>query len=148
ESYGLADVDPGTLFAYGGKKLPLGELVEHLQNTYCRSIGVEYTQIEDPEERRWLQHRMEDTANRTELDHATQLRILGKLTDAEVFERFLHSTFIGAKRFSLEGGESVIPMLELIIEHAAPRGVEEIVIGMAHRGRLNVLINVLELKPQ
>src|SRR5690606_31401323 len=95
-----------------------------------------------------LQHRMEDSCNHTELDHATQLRILEKLTDAETFERFLHSTYIGAKRFSLEGGESVIPMLELIVEHAAPRGVEEIVIGMAHRGRLNVLINVLELPPQ
>ncbi len=148
ETYGLSDVDPNMVFAYGNLKLPLHELVEHLQDTYCRSIGVEYTHIEDPEERRWLQHRMEDSGNRTELDHATQLRILEKLTDAETFERFLHSSFVGAKRFSVEGAESVIPMLELIIEHAAPRGVEEIVIGMAHRGRLNVLINVLELSPQ
>ncbi len=148
ETFHLADVDPSTVFAYGNKKLPLGEIERRLQETYCRSIGAEFTFIEDPEERRWLQHRMEDECNHTELDHASQLRILTKLTDAETFERFLHSTYIGAKRFSLEGGESVIPMLELIVEHAAPRGVEELVIGMAHRGRLNVLINVLELPPQ
>ena len=148
ETFHLDRVDPSTVFAYGNKKLPLGEIVRRLKETYCRTIGVEFTYIEDPEERRWLQHRMEDSCNHTELDHATQLRILEKLTDAETFERFLHSTYIGAKRFSLEGGESVIPMLELIVEHAAPRGVEEIVIGMAHRGRLNVLINVLELPPQ
>ncbi len=148
ETFGLPDVDPETVFAYGNRKLTLGDIVHRLQETYCRSIGAEFTFIEDPEERRWLQHRMEDSSNHIDLDHATQLRILTKLTDAETFERFLHSTYIGAKRFSVEGGESIIPMLELIIEHAAPRGVEEIVIGMAHRGRLNVLINVLELSPQ
>ncbi len=148
ETFGLPDVDPETLFAYGNRKLSLGEIVHRLQETYCRSIGAEFTFIEDPDERRWLQHRMEDTSNHLDLDRATQLRILTKLTDAETFERFLHSTYIGAKRFSVEGGESIIPMLELIIEHCAPRDVEEIVIGMAHRGRLNVLINVLELSPQ
>ncbi|GAB5542681.1 MAG: 2-oxoglutarate dehydrogenase E1 component [Sandaracinaceae bacterium] len=147
ETFGLHKVDPETIFAYGNKKLSLREIVQRLKDTYCRTIGVEFTFIEDPEERRWLQHRMEDTCNHTELDRETQVRILGKLTDAETFERFLHSTYIGAKRFSVEGGESVIPMLELIIDHAAPLGVEEIVIGMAHRGRLNVLINVLELPP-
>ncbi len=148
ETYGLANVDPQTVFAYGNKKIPLGEIFRKLQDTYCRTIGAEFTYIEDPEERRWLQHRMEDSENHTELDHAVQKRILTKLTDAETFERFLHNTYIGAKRFSVEGGESIIPMLELIIDHSALRGVEEIVIGMAHRGRLNVLINVLELSPQ
>jgi 2-oxoglutarate dehydrogenase E1 component len=147
ETFGLQHVDPETIFAYGNKKLPLREIVRRLQNTYCRTIGAEFTFIEDPEERRWLQHRMEDSENHVDLPRETQVRILRKLTDAETFERFLHSTYIGAKRFSVEGGESVIPMLELIIDHAAPRGVEEIVIGMAHRGRLNVLINVLELPP-
>jgi 2-oxoglutarate dehydrogenase E1 component len=145
ETFGLADVDPTAVFAYGNKMLPLAEIVRRLKDTYCRTIGVEFSFIEDPEERRWLQHRMEDSCNHSELDREMQLRIFTKLTDAETFERFVHSSFVGAKRFSVEGGESVIPMLELIIEHAAPRGVDEIVIGMAHRGRLNVLINVLEL---
>jgi 2-oxoglutarate dehydrogenase E1 component len=145
ETFHLADVHPETVFAYGNHMLPLREIVRRLQDTYCRTIGAEFTYIEDPEERRWLQHRMEDSCNHTDLDHETQRRILAKLTDAETFERFIHLTYKGAKRFSVEGGESIIPMLELIVEHAAPRGVEEIVIGMAHRGRLNVLVNVLEL---
>ncbi len=148
ETFGLHTVPPDTSFSYGNKKLPLSEIFRRLNDTYCRSIGAEFTFIESPEERRWLQHRMEDSGNRVTLDHATQLRILRKLTDAETFERFLHSTYLGAKRFSVEGAESMIPMLELIIDHAAMNGVEEIVIGMAHRGRLNVLINVLELPPE
>jgi 2-oxoglutarate dehydrogenase E1 component len=147
ETFHLADVHPETVFAYGNHMLPLREIVRRLQDTYCRTIGVEFTFIEDPEERRWLQHRMEDSCNHVDLDHGTQRNILSKLTDAEIFERFIHTTYKGAKRFSVEGGESVIPMLELIVDHAAPRGVEEIVIGMAHRGRLNVLVNVLELPP-
>ncbi|MFK7987898.1 MAG: 2-oxoglutarate dehydrogenase E1 component [Sandaracinaceae bacterium] len=148
ETFGLQDVDPTTVFAYGNQKIPLGELVDCLNDTYCRTIGAEFTFIEDPQERRWLQHRMEDTSNHVDLDHDMQLKILRKLTDAEVFEKFLHSTYTGAKRFSVEGGESIIPLLELVVDHLAPRGVEEVVFGMAHRGRLNVLINVLELPPQ
>lgn len=147
ETFGLHEVDPETHFAYGNKKLPLGDIFRRLNSTYCRTIGAEFTFIEDPEERRWLQHRMEDTENHVDLDKETQVRILSKLTDAETFERFIHSTYLGAKRFSVEGAESMIPMLELILDRAAPLGVEEIVIGMAHRGRLNVLINVLELPP-
>ena len=148
ETFGLDKIDPETPFAYGNKKLPLREIESRLKETYCRTIGAEFTFIEDPEERRWLQHRMEDAQNHLELNREMQLRILRKLTDAETMERFLHSTYIGAKRFSVEGGESVVSMLELIIDQAAPLGAEEIVIGMAHRGRLNVLINVLELPPQ
>ncbi len=148
ETFGLQGVAPETRFSYGNKKLPLFEIVDRLNDTYCRSIGVEFTFIENPDERRWLQHRMEDSGNHVALDHTTQLKILRKLTDAETFERFLHTTYLGAKRFSVEGAESMIPMLELIIDHATVTGVEEIVIGMAHRGRLNVLINVLETPPQ
>ena len=148
ETFGLSKVDPETVFAYGNQKLRLREIVQRLSDTYCRTIGVEFTFVEDPEERRWLQHRMEDSCNHTIFERDTQIRVLSKLTDAETFERFLHGTYIGAKRFSVEGGESVIPMLELIIDHAAALDVEEIVIGMAHRGRLNVLINVLELPAQ
>ncbi len=145
ETFGLHRVDPATTFHYGNQSLPLAEIVARLKETYCRTIGVEFTFIDDPEERRWLQHRMEDSRNHLEMSRETQLRILKKLTDTETLERFLGSAFLGAKRFSVEGGESIIPMLELILDRAAPQGVEEIVIGMAHRGRLNVLINILEL---
>lgn len=145
ETFGLHRVDPSMEFAYGNQQLPLSEIVERLKETYTRTIGVEFTFIEDPTERRWLQHQMEDSKNHREMSRETQLRILQKLTDTETLERFLGSAFLGAKRFSVEGGESIIPMLELIIDRAAPLGVEEIVIGMAHRGRLNVLINILEL---
>ncbi|MBZ0118254.1 MAG: 2-oxoglutarate dehydrogenase E1 component [Sandaracinaceae bacterium] len=149
ESFGLDGVPPETPFTYGsGEQLPLREIVARLEETYCRSIGVEFTHIEDPEERRWLQSRMESTCNHVTLDRDTQLRILTKLTDAETFERFLHKTYLGAKRFSVEGAESVIPMLDLVIERGVQLGVEEFVLGMAHRGRLNVLINTLELRPQ
>ncbi|MGE0786235.1 MAG: 2-oxoglutarate dehydrogenase E1 component [Sandaracinaceae bacterium] len=147
ETFGLHRIDPSTPFAYGNQTLPLADIVARLKETYCRTIGVEFTYIDDPDERRWLQHRMEDSKNRNDVSRETQLRILEKLTDTETLERFLGSAFLGAKRFSVEGAESIIPMLELILEHAAPRGVDEIVIGMAHRGRLNVLINFLELPP-
>ena len=146
ETFGLHQVPPDTIFSYGNKKLTLQEIFQTLNDTYCRSIGAEFTFIENPEERRWLQHQMEDSGNRVTLDRETQLRVLRKLTDAETFERFLHSTYLGAKRFSVEGAESMVPMLELVIDHAAFNGVEEIVIGMAHRGRLNVLANIMGKK--
>ncbi len=146
--FGLDEVDPNTLFATGNfagpAKLPLREFVRRLQETYCRTIGVEYRNIEEPEVRGWLQQRMESTCNRIELTHDEQVRILGKLIDAEIFEQFLHTKYVGAKRFSLEGTESIIPMLELVIESCGQHRLEEIVIGMAHRGRLNVLANVME----
>ena len=148
ERFALDQVDPNTLFATGNfagpPQLPLGEFVRRLQETYCRTIGVEYRNIEEPEIRGWLQERMESTLNRIELDHDQQIRILSKLIDAEIFEQFLHTKYVGAKRFSLEGSESIIPMLELAIESAGNHRIEEIVIGMAHRGRLNVLANVME----
>jgi 2-oxoglutarate dehydrogenase E1 component len=147
-AFGLDQVDPNTLFFTGDMAgpttLPLREIVARLQETYCRTIGVEYTFMEDPEERFWLQRRMESTLNRTELSNEEQLVLLTKLIDAELFEQFLHTKYVGAKRFSLEGAESVIPLLELLIQSAAKYKVEEVVIGMAHRGRLNVLANVME----
>ncbi|MET0385191.1 MAG: 2-oxoglutarate dehydrogenase E1 component [Polyangiales bacterium] len=146
--FGLDHVDPNTMFATGNfsgpPKLPLKEFVRRLQETYCRTIGVEYRNIEEPEIRSWLQERMESTLNRIQLSHEEQVRILSKLIDAEIFEKFLHTKYVGAKRFSLEGTESIIPLLELVIESAGQHRVEEIVIGMAHRGRLNVLANVME----
>jgi 2-oxoglutarate dehydrogenase E1 component len=126
-----------------GDKATLRKIIEHLNATYCRSIGVEFTQLDDPLARKWLQETMESTGNRAQLDRTEVLRILTKLTDAEIFEQFIHKNYVGAKRFSLEGAESMIPLLDLLVESAGGYGVEEIVIGMPHRGRLNVLANIL-----
>ena len=149
ERYGLAHVDPETIFSTGDfagpPTQPLREIVARLKETYARTIGVEFTFLDDREARIWLQERMESTGNHVDLSREQQVRILTKLTDAEIFEQFLHTKFTGAKRFSLEGGESVIPMLDMLVEHASEQGVEEIVIGMAHRGRLNVMVNILEM---
>ncbi|MFT3927998.1 MAG: 2-oxoglutarate dehydrogenase E1 component [Myxococcales bacterium] len=148
EAFGLDQVDPSTVFftsdMAGPSTLPLKDIVARLKETYCRTIGVEFTFMEDPEERQWLQRRMETTLNRTDLTHEDQLMLLTKLIDAELFEQFLHTKYVGAKRFSLEGAESVIPLIEQLIQGAAKHKVEELVIGMAHRGRLNVLANVME----
>lgn len=129
-------------FQHSGR-LTLRGLTEKLANTYTRSIGVEYMHIDDIELRRWLQRRMEGTENRLQLTRQEQLRILTRLTDATIFEEFIRKKFVGAKSFSLEGCESLIPLLDLAIEKAADQGVKEIVFGMAHRGRLNVLANIM-----
>ena len=122
---------------------PLRRIVDKLVNTYCRAIGVEYMHIEDRAVRRWLQGRMEPSENRCELSREEQLRIFTRLTDAVSFEEFIRKKFVGAKTFSLEGSESLIPLLALAIEKAGDQGVQEIVLGMAHRGRLNVLANIM-----
>ncbi|MBM3846306.1 MAG: 2-oxoglutarate dehydrogenase E1 component, partial [Verrucomicrobia bacterium] len=123
--------------------LTLGGLMDKLRTTYTRSIGVEYMHIDDIELRRWLQRRMEGSENRLALTRPEQLRILRRLTDATLFEEFIRKKFIGAKSFSLEGCESLIPLLDLTIEKAADQKVKEIIFGMAHRGRLNVLANIM-----
>ena len=128
--------------------LPLREIIERLRSTYCRSIGVQFMHIDDYAIRYWLQEQMERTQNRLALSRAEQLRILTRLTDAVVFEEFIRKKFIGAKSFSLEGCESLIPLLDLAIEHAGEQGVTGIVLGMAHRGRLNVLANILGKSPR
>lgn len=122
-------------------------VLEKLRNTYCRYIGVEFMHIDTPEIRRWLSQRMEATENRLTLTREHQLRLLTLLTKAEAFEHFLQAKFLGAKRFSLEGGETLIPLVDQIIEESSMRGVSDIVIGMAHRGRLNVLANVIGKPP-
>jgi 2-oxoglutarate dehydrogenase E1 component len=141
-----ADYDvefPATSIGGMPPRATLRQIINHLSETYCRSIGVEYTHVEDPEAREWLQNAMEKSRNKATLDNAECVRILKHLTDAEIFEQFVHKNFVGAKRFSCEGAESMIAMLDLLIEYAANDGCEEIVIGMAHRGRLNVLANIL-----
>ena len=145
ESFGLAEVEGDTVFNAMAQSLPLSEIQRRLSETYCRSIGAEITQIEDPEERDWLQTKMESSRNRASLTHEQQQALLAKLTEAEVWETFIHSAYKGKKRFSLEGGDATVPLCDIVMETAASLGVEEVVIGMAHRGRLNVLVNVMEL---
>ncbi len=151
ESYGFKESDLHKKFSYElsetDSMMSLGQILEKLKNTYCRSIGVEYMHISDKSVRRWLQDRMERSENRLSLDKSKQLRILTRLTDAVVFEEFIHKKFIGAKSFSLEGSESLIPLLDMAIEEAGSQDIREIVIGMAHRGRLNVLANIMGKSP-
>jgi 2-oxoglutarate dehydrogenase E1 component len=148
-SFGLTEADLDTTFSAAGllagkSALTLREIVAVCDETYCRSIGVEFMMMDELEMRTWLQERMESTRNRLHLGRDEQTRILTKLTDAEVLEQFLGKAYQGAKRFSLEGAESLIPLLDQVVEYAGAQDVEEIVIGMAHRGRLNVLCNILD----
>jgi 2-oxoglutarate dehydrogenase E1 component len=122
----------------------LRDLIAALRETYCRTIGVEYMHIRNPQIRTWLRERMETTRNQPRLDIRQKRRIILKLNAAELFETFLHTHYVGAKRFSLEGGETLIPLLDAVIERSASYGVKEIVLGMPHRGRLNVLANTLD----
>ncbi len=122
----------------------LREILAILRETYCRTIGVEYMHIRDPRVRKWLRDRMESSRNRPTFELKKKQRILWKLKAAALFERFLHSRYQGQKRFSLEGGEMLIPLLDAVVERAGRLGVREIVLGMSHRGRLNVLANILD----
>ena len=126
---------------FGGKpRLPLRKILGRLRDSYCRTIGVEYMYIENAEERRWIQEQVEVGAPKTPREE--QLRILRKLNSAEAFESYLHTKFVGQKRFSLEGGETVIPLLDAVLSSAAEDGLDEVCIAMPHRGRLNVLANI------
>ncbi|MGD8450301.1 MAG: 2-oxoglutarate dehydrogenase E1 component [Phycisphaerae bacterium] len=150
--YGFSEADLGRPFSSrtisGAGVRTLGEILALLQATYCGAIGVQFMHIDDYVSRHWLQERMEATQNRLSLTREEQLRILTRLTDAVMFEEFIQKKYIGAKRFSLEGGESLIPLLDLAIGRACEQGIEEIVLGMAHRGRLNVLANILGKSPR
>jgi 2-oxoglutarate dehydrogenase E1 component len=125
------------------EKASLRQVLDILRETYCGTVGVEYMYIADPERKEWLQERMESRRNRAALDQAARRHLLEKLVEAESFERFLHAKYVGHKRFSLEGCESVIPVLDRVLNEAAALGIREAVIGMAHRGRLNVLANII-----
>ncbi len=121
----------------------LRDLIVRLQETYCRTLGVEYLHIQDRDQRLWLQERMEPTSNRPALEREDRVRIFDRVMVAENFEQFLQTRYPTAKRFSLEGAESLIPLLDVLVEDGGALGAEEMVIGMPHRGRLNVLANVL-----
>ena len=143
-THGLSLWDLDREFATGGfggkSSMKLRRILGVLRDSYCRTIGVEYMYIANPEERKWIQERIEVGAPRTAREE--QLRILRKLNSAEAFESFLQTKYVGQKRFSLEGGESVIPLLDAMISSAADSGLDEVCIGMPHRGRLNVLANI------
>lgn len=152
ERFGLTQADLKRTFA-AGRLLEMGpatleEIIQRLREIYAGSIGVEFTHIEDGDSRSWLRHRMEKSRNRADIDTETKKRILRKLTESEVFEHFLHTRYVGQKRFSGEGADGVIPLIDCLIEKGGELGVKEIVMGMAHRGRLNVLVNTFGKPPE
>ena len=144
EQHGLTFWDLDREFVTGGfggkRQMKLRDILGVLRDSYCRTIGIEYMHIQDPEQRRWFQERVELKYQKP--GHDEQLRILSKLNQAEAFETFLQTKYVGQKRFSLEGGESLIPLLDEILQGAAEAGLDGTAIGMAHRGRLNVLTNI------
>lgn len=145
--FGLTDDDLEKKFLAGGAvgmgEATLKDIISKLQNVYCKSLGFEYMYMTLTEERDWIRDRVENTADEISFPIEKEKRILRKLNGSNVFEEFLSTKYIGQKRFSLEGGESTIPALDAIINEGGRTGVEEVVIGMAHRGRLNVLVNIL-----
>lgn len=148
EMYGLSEEDLNRPYDCAALENVMGGTIDailtRLNNTYCRSIGVQFMHINRRSVRDWLQRRMESTENRLELPHDVQKRIYARLADASIFEEFVRRKFVGAKTFSLEGAETLIPMIDLALEKAAEHQVKEVVMGMAHRGRLNVMANILK----
>jgi 2-oxoglutarate dehydrogenase E1 component len=150
--YGFKDADYETVFDtsntfFGKNSMPLRELLNALRETYCGSVGAEYQYLTDQTQKRWWQQRLESVRSKPNFTVDQKKHILDRLTAAEGLERFLHTKYVGQKRFSLEGGESFIAAMDQLIQQAGSLGVQEIVIGMAHRGRLNVLVNTLGKLP-
>jgi 2-oxoglutarate dehydrogenase E1 component len=145
--YGLTLWDYDREFITGGlggkPRATLREILDTLRDAYCRAIGVEYMHIQEPEQKAWIQQRMEGNPRKAWLDAAGKRRLLAKLNAAEAFERFLQTKYVGHKRFGLEGAESMIAMLDALLQAATQNNINEVVMGMAHRGRLNVLANIL-----
>ena len=150
ENFGLEQIDLETIF-HAGAQIGIGsaklkDIVAHLEQTYCLSIGAEYMYIRSPEIIGWLQEKMESSKNTPNFLAHDKLMILHKLNQAVLFENFLHTKFVGQKRFSLEGAEATIPALDAVCEFGADMGIKDFIIGMAHRGRLNILTNILHKK--
>ncbi len=145
ENFGLSESDLDTEFEAGEEvgigKAKLKEIIQHLEDTYCRSIGIEYNYIRDPERKNWIRSKIE-LENLPKFSPEGKMHIFKKLNQATVYEQYLQRKFVGQKRFSIEGGESLIPAINTIIEHGATLGIKEFVMGMAHRGRLNMLANI------
>lgn len=151
--YGFTDADQETVFDtsntfFGKDRMSLRELLNALRETYCGTLGSEYMYTSDQAQKRWWQQKLESIRSKPSLSNEKKVHILGRLTAAEGLERFLHTKYVGQKRFSLEGGESFIAAMDEIIQSAGAKGVQEIVIGMAHRGRLNVLVNTMGKMPK
>lgn len=151
--YGLTEADLDQVFSatntYFTKAttMTLREILKALRDTYCRSIGVEFMHASDPAVKRWVQERLESTLSAPVVTADRKRHILQQLTEAEGLERFLHTKYVGQKRFSLEGGDSFIASMDEVVNHAGESGVQEIVVGMAHRGRLNMLVNIMGKMP-
>ena len=150
--YGFTEGDHAHIYSaantfFGFESAPLREIVQALRETYCGSIGAEFMHMSDPAAKRWIQERLESVRGRFSFSAEQKKRILERLTAAEGLERFLHTKYVGQKRFSLEGGESFIVAMDELIKQASQHGVQEVVIGMAHRGRLNLLVNTLGKMP-
>ena len=149
--YGLTEEDMDTVFNTGSlvapELLPLRKILQLLQRIYCGNIGVEYMYITDTEQKRWIQARLEGTHSQPDFSNEYKLHILERICAAEGLEKYLHTRYVGQKRFSGEGGESIIPLLDNLLQRAGKMKVHEVVIGMAHRGRLNVLVNILGKMP-
>src|SRR5574343_1328558 len=151
--YDLSESDMDIAFSaantyFGGETMSLRQIVQALRETYCSSIGAEFMHGSDPAEKRWWQERLEKARSKPSFSAEKKKQILDRLTAAEGLERYLHTKYVGQKRFSLEGGESFIASMDELIQQAGAKGVQEIVIGMAHRGRLNVLVNTLGKMPK
>ncbi|HMC44682.1 MAG TPA: thiamine pyrophosphate-dependent enzyme, partial [Caballeronia sp.] len=132
---------------FGFEQASLREIVKALRDTYCGTIGAEFMYISDPEQKRWWKEKLESIRSTPNFSPDKKKHILQRLTASEGLERFLHTKYVGQKRFSLEGGESFIASMDEVVRHAGAAGVQEIIIGMAHRGRLNVLVNTLGKMP-
>jgi len=151
--YGFTDADQETVFNtsntfFGKDNMSLREMLNALRETYCGTIGAEFMYISDQGHKRWWQQKLESIRSKPQFSAEKKKHILDRLTAAEGLERFLHTRYVGQKRFSLEGGESFIASMDELVNRAGERGVQEIVIGMAHRGRLNVLVNTLGKMPK
>ncbi|MBW2477509.1 MAG: 2-oxoglutarate dehydrogenase E1 component [Deltaproteobacteria bacterium] len=147
EAFGLSEKDLDRTFyplRFPKHVATLREIIALLKDTYCRTIGVEFMHIQDPAQRHWLKDRMETVRNQPKPTREDQIEILKTLQRATLFEAFLHKKFLGQKRFSLEGGEAMVPLLECLVAHAAQHSVSDMIMGMAHRGRLNVLANIFQ----
>ena len=152
ENFGLTEADLSTVFNAGSivgiGPSTLATIIDHLQKTYCESIGVEYMYIRNVEKKEWIKKRLHRNENQPNFNSEQKKHILNKLNQAVSFENFLHTKYVGQKRFSLEGGESLIPALDALVLSADEKGIEEFVMGMAHRGRLNTLTNIFGKSPK
>ena len=147
KNFGLSDADLDLTFNAGeilgiGGPITLREIIGHLENMYCESIGIEYMYVREPQRINWIQNWLNQNLNQPKLSKEEKERVLEKLNEATAFENFMHTKYVGQKRFSVEGNESLIPALDTLINRSADHGVQEVIVGMAHRGRLNVLANI------